>query len=487
MEGANVGRVIPLETEVAESGLSLDIGRDEALSSAAAIVREAWRGFDRFRVGQPPVDAKLRELLRQALPEHGTPTAEAIADAAAALDESIAQPRPRYFAFIGSSGLEIGVIADALAACYDVNLAVWAGAASEVEAQAVRWAGELVGFPAEAGSFTSGGTVSNLTALTAAARERALPGSRHHGLAGRRLALYCSAEVHYSVVRAAELLGIGSAGCGRSRSTSERRLRPDAVAHAIDEDRAAGIVPVAVVATAGHDPHRRRRSDRRARRRLRRTRRVAPRRRGLRAAGRARPRPRPPLPRARAGRLGDDRRAQVALPAEGLRDRARPPAATTSQPALGHEGGYMPHDRDELHPVDLTLEYSRPFRALKLWLALRVHGAGAFLAAIERNLEQARLLYRRVSAADGLEPLPHEPQLSVVPFRHVPAGVADLDAHNLELVRRLQAGGEFWVAPAHIDGRVYVRPCLVNFRTSDDDVLAFVDHVERIGREIAAE
>src|SRR6185295_18342156 len=97
------------------------------------------------------------------------------------------------------------------------------------------WAGELVGFPGEAGSFTSGGTISNLTALTAA-RERALPGSRHDGLAGARLALYCSAEVHYSVIRAAELLGIGSGWVRALPIDDERRLRPESVAAAIDAD-----------------------------------------------------------------------------------------------------------------------------------------------------------------------------------------------------------------------------------------------------------
>jgi len=152
--------------------------------------------------------------------------------------------------------------------------------------------------------------------------------------------------------------------------------------------------------------------------------------------------------------------------------------------ALGHEGSYLPHDREELHAADITLEYSRPFRALKFWLALRVHGAAAFLAEIERNLVQARLLYHRVEGSPDLEPLPFEPQLSIVPFRHAPQGVADLDAHNTEIVRRIQEGGEFWVAHARIDGRVYIRPCIVNFRTSDDDLLAFVECVERLGREI---
>ncbi len=474
----------PLGHAAAESGLRLDIGRDAALDCAAEIVGEAWRSFDRFRVGQPPIAASLRELFRLALPEEGTATDAALADAALALDQSIAQPRPRYFAFIGSSGLEIGVIADVLAACFDINLAVWAGAASEVEIQAVRWAGEFVGFPGEAGSFTSGGTTSNLTALMAA-RERALPGSRRAGIAEARLGLYCSAEVHYSVVRAAELLGIGSEGVRALPIDARRRLRPEAVAAALEADLADGIVPIAVVATAGTtltgavDPIDAL-ADICAERSV-----------WLHVDGAY------GLPAARVPAVehlfrGVERADSISIDAHKwlylpkacsvvlVRRRA------DLQAALGHEEDYLPHDRDELHAADITLEYSRPFRALKLWLALRVHGAAAFRAAIEQNLDQARLLYARLVASPTLEPLPHEPQLSVVPFRHVPAGVEDLDAHNAELVRRLQEGGEFWVAPARIDGRVFVRPCLVNFRTSDEDVLAFVEHVERVGGEVAS-
>jgi aromatic-L-amino-acid decarboxylase len=475
-----------LETEPGlrgESGLRLDVGRDEALASAVSLIKEAWRSFDRFRIGQPPLDPRLAELLLQPLPEHPSSSEVAIADAARALDESLAQPRPRYFAFIGSSGLEIGVIADALAACYDVNLAVWAGAASEVEVQAVRWAGELVGFPGEAGSFTSGGTVSNMTAL-AAARERALPGARHDGVSGRRLALYCSREVHYSVVRAAELLGIGSGWVRALPIDEKRRLRPDEVAVAVDADRRKDVLPLAVVASAGTtltgaiDPIDEL-ADVCAERGV-----------WLHVDGAY------GLPAARtpsAGHLfaGLERADSATLDAHKWLYLPKACGIVLVRRsddlhlALGHEGEYLPHDRQELHAADITLEYSRPFRALKFWLALRAHGADAFWAAIERNLQQARLLYEAVLERPELEPLPAPPQLSIVPFRHVPPGVADVDAHNSAIVRRIQEGGEFWVAHARIDGRIYIRPCLVNFRTTEDDVLAFVDQVERIGRELA--
>src|SRR5437879_3754380 len=151
-----------------ERPLRLDATREEALEHAAKLVAEAWRSFDRFRPEEPALDERVRELIRGALPEEPVPVHEALDDAARILDESIAQPRPRYFAFIGSSGLEIGTIGDLLSHTYDINLAVDARAATQLENQAVAWVGEFVGFTAANGAFTSGGTVSNMTALAAA-------------------------------------------------------------------------------------------------------------------------------------------------------------------------------------------------------------------------------------------------------------------------------------------------------------------------------
>ena len=125
---------------------------------------------------------------------------------------------------------------------------------------------------------------------------------------------------------------------------------------------------------------------------------------------------------------------------------------------------------DGLNAVDRTLEYSRPFRALKLWLAFRVHGAAAFREAIGDNVELARRLAEIIRAHPELELVVAEPQLSTVPFRHVPPGVADLDAHNLALVEALQNDSRVYVSSASIDGRACLRPCIVNFRTTEEDV-----------------
>src|SRR3954466_1170407 len=137
----------------AERSLRLDAPREEALAHAARLVEEAWRSFDRFRPEEPPLDDRVRALIRADLPEDPVPVHEALDDAARILDESIAQPRPRYFAFIGSSGLPIGAIGDLLAHTYDINLAVDARAATVVEDQEVRWIGPLLGVPARAGGL----------------------------------------------------------------------------------------------------------------------------------------------------------------------------------------------------------------------------------------------------------------------------------------------------------------------------------------------
>ncbi len=475
----------PMSVSSELPSLRLDAGREQALERAAAIVARAWQSFDRARPGQPDVDERLHGLLRAALPGDGSSALAALDDAAQLLDVSIAQPRPRFFAFVGSSGLEIGVLGDLLASCFDVNLAVWAGAASQVEDQAVRWVSEFVGFPAAAGAFTSGGTISNVTAL-AAARERALPGARRDGMTGRRAALYCSREAHYSVVRSAELLGIGSGQVRALELDGQRRLRPDAVAEAIDADRADGITPVAVVATAGTtltgavDP-----MDALAD--------VCAERKvwlhvdgayGVAAAT-----------TASAGHLftGLDRADSVTLDAHKWLFLPKACGVVLVRRhedlhgALAHEEDYIPHERPDHHMVDITLEYSRPFRALKLWLAFRAHGADAIRAAVERNLGQARLLYDEVARRDELEHLCGPPQLSIVPFRHVPPGVegADLDEHNARLVEELQRQGDVWVAPARVDGSVCLRPCVVNYRTTDDDVRALVTAVVQVGAALA--
>jgi aromatic-L-amino-acid decarboxylase len=134
--------------------------------------------------------------------------------------------------------------------------------------------------------------------------------------------------------------------------------------------------------------------------------------------------------------------------------------------------------------METTFEYSRPFRAMKFWLAMRVHGADAFREAIERNLGEARLLYETVSARADFDVL-GPPKLSILAFRHRPDGVDDLDEHNRRLAEAIQADGRVWMSSALIDERVWLRPCFVNFRTTEEDVLDVVDIASEIGERLA--
>ena len=394
--------------------------REAVLRDLSSYLAAAWASFDQPRPAEPEADPELIGRLGAGLPEAPGDPQAALGDAVHVLDASISPSRPLFLAYIGSSGLEVGVLGAALGAAYDANLATAAGAADLLDGQALRWVAEFVGFPLGEGNFTSGGQTSNLTALLAA-REHALPGAREHGVAGRNATVYCSDEAHHSIVRAVEAGGLGRRSLRRVPIDERRRMRVDALDEALTRDRADGMTPVAVVATAGTtltgavDP-------------IGAIAEVCERHGvwlhvdgayGLPAAA-----------TATAGHwfAGLDRADSVTIDAHKwlgvqkscsvvlVRRRGRLRAA------FGHEERYMLHEEDAGNPVDQTFEYSRPFRSLRLWLALRVHGAAQFRAWIERTLHNAALLAEAVRADAAFELL-HEPMLSTVCFRHVPAGM----------------------------------------------------------------
>ncbi|MGH2629324.1 MAG: pyridoxal phosphate-dependent decarboxylase family protein, partial [Actinomycetota bacterium] len=318
------------------------------------------------------------------------------------------------------------------------------------------------------------------------ARERAVPGARHAGLEGRPSAVYCSQEVHYSVTRAVELLGIGSDNLRAIEIDGLRRMRPEALAGAIAADVAAGVTPVAVVATAGTtltgaiDP-------------LSEIANVCRREGvwlhvdgayGLPAAS---VESRAPMfdGLGRADSCSIDAHKWLYLPKACGVVLVRDDESLAR--AFSHEQGYLPHQQHELHAADITLEYSRPFRALKLWLAFRAHGAAQFREAIERNLAEADLLYRRAQSTEDFEVMEAPPQLAIVPIRHVPPGVSDVNAHNQSLAEAIQADGRAYLASALIDDEVWLRPCFVNFRTTESDVIALLDVARELGERLARE
>jgi len=439
--------------------------REGALLEVSHYLAAAWASFDQPRSAEPGVDERLMERLRAPLPEEPSDARAALDDAVHILDASVSPSRPLYLAYIGSSALEMGVLATALSAAYDANLAVAAGAADLLDQQAVRWVADFVGFPLGEGHFTSGGQTSNLTAVLAA-REQALPGTREDGLGTRRAAVYCSEEAHHSIVRAVETAGLGRRAMRRIPIDDQRRMQVPALEQALERDHADGVTPVAVVATAGttltgavdpidaiadvchrHDVW-------------------------LHIDGAY------GLPAAATSSAGHwftglDRADSVTVDAHkwlGVQKscsvlllRERGPLGR----AFAHQERYMLHEEDISNPVDHTLEYSRPFNSLRIWLAMRVHGARQYRSWIEGTLRNAALLAEAVRRHPSFE-LVHEPMLSTVCFRHLLPGLTDdqLDVHNERLARAMQRDGRVFLAPAVVDGRTCLRACFVNYRTT---------------------
>lgn len=459
-----------------------------ALADREGVLREltrhlaaAWESFERPRPTEPVPEAELMERLGTGLPDAPSDARAAIDDAVHILDASVSPARPLFLAYIGSTGLEVGVLGGALSAVYDANLATAAGAADQLDQQAVRWVAELIGFPAVEGHFTSGGQTSNLTALLAA-REQALPGARELGVGDRRGTVYCSAEAHHSIERAVEVSGLGRAALRRVELDDQRRMRPDALAALIAEDGAAGRTPVAVVATAGTtltgavDPLDAI-ADVCAREDV-----------WLHVDG-AYGLPAAATERARHLFAGLERVDSATIDAHkwlGMQKSCslllvRRRGALRA--AFGHDESYMLHDEDSANPVDHTLEYSRPFNSLRLWLSLRVHGAAQFREWVTQTLDHAAAFATLVRDHPEFELL-HDPMLSTVCFRHVPAGVGDLSVHNEQLARAIQRDGRVFLAPATVDGQGCLRVCFVNFRTSADDVRLVLDVAAELGAEL---
>jgi aromatic-L-amino-acid decarboxylase len=466
-----------------DSFLRLGDDRQQVLDETFEHVRQVWSGFDHAREGEPDITDETWSLLAETLPERGMKHTSALDQAATVLDQSLAQSRPRFFAYIGSSGLEIGAVADFLAASYDVNVAIDARASSFLEVQTGKWMAEFIGFPGR-GLFTSGGTVSNITAL-AAARQRAVPESRELGNTVP-MAVYVSSEAHYSNKRAVELLGLGTRSVRAIPIDDEHRMNTVALEAQLKADIAAGVKPICIIASAGTtltgavDP-------------LREIARIAKQYDVWMHVDGAYGGPAAGTDLARELFDGLDLADSVTIDAHKWMfvPKACSIVLVRDYSALaatfGHDEAYIPHDTDEPNPVDVTLEYSRPLRALKLWLGFKAHGAHEFRRAIEHNIVLARETYARASADRHIRVLPSAPQLSIVPMQHIPAGMTDkahISAHNAALCAAIIEDGRVYLSPAQIDGETWLRPCFTNFRTEMSDVDALFTVIDEIGNRL---
>ena len=471
-----------------------DFGTPEQAARAIALAGERAAAFRRD-VGDLPAARTLtgeeRAAYRVPVPRAGKGLEATIEHVAGeVLPRSLSHSHPRSFPFIDGSGLEAGVAAAVLAAALDSNLGGGAGLASVIEDVTWGWLAELIGFPAAGGHFTSGGTLANMTGL-ACARQHAFPAAREHGVAPGTAAVYASEQAHNSIARACDLLGLGRRALRPIRCDERFRIRPDELARAIETDLAAGVTPVAVVGVAGTTS----------------TGAVDP----LSAladicAGHgiwlhvdgAYGAPAAAAPTSaplfagldRVDSLAVDPHKWLYLPKAVGCILVRDPGALAA--TFAGEAEYLENVGDgpfagPVWPVWEGIEVTHPFRGLGPWMALEAYGADALVAAIENDLRLARLLAEAVREAPDLDLL-DEPQLSVVVYRHHPAGMHDpraLDAHNRALLDAMQRDGRVLTSGTTIRGVFALRPCMTHHRSTDADVLALAEVARELGAALA--
>jgi aromatic-L-amino-acid decarboxylase len=434
---------------------------------------------------------------------------------------------PRSFGYFTPPPLLASVAGEVLSQVAQQGIDIWhAGPVGAfVEEEVVRWLCDVVGYgEGSFGILTSGGVMANFIAM-ALVRDVHLPrllggGAPPRGRALEGVRVYASDQAHFSIGRALDELGFPHETLVVVPADPDFRLRGEPVAAAISGDRAAGLTPVAIAAVAGS-------TNTGSVDRVGELADVAARE-GLwlhvdaayGAAARLSPRD--------ADRVADLGRADSvtvdphkwffqAYDIGGLMVRegatlgqafggrkpeyyraghgpetlaAEAEARSTTAPAAedGEDDGHGA--ADQLNFWRLGFEGTRRWRALKLWLSWKHVGSTGFARLVEANDDLAAHLAARIAASEDFEALPDVPELSVVCFRHLPAGrpapppgtpaAISLDEHQDLLQKALEASGEGWLSTTRLRGATYLRAGILNTQSTEDDVDDLLDLLRRL-------
>jgi aromatic-L-amino-acid decarboxylase len=414
---------------------------------------------------------------------------------------------PRLFGLFTPAPIPAAAFAELPAAFLNQAVDAWkAGpAATEIEKRLIRWMNDRIGFgPRAFGVLTSGGGLANAIAIKMA-RDRALgPRVRSDGT-GRagsaRLRLYASDQAHFSLARSLDLVGLGTRSLVLVPTDAGRRMRAAALERAMRRDRRRGLVPLAVVATAGTTvtgsidalpeiAH------------------VA------RAAG-------APLhvDAAYGGAILFSSRHRGLLAGIEQADTVTfDPHKWLFQPfslgallardgaamrrSFATEPDYLRKDldagRDRLDFFQYTLEGSKPFRGLKLWMTLRLLGRRELGERVDRTIVVARHLADRVAADPRFDDCGAPVDLASVCVRYLPAWArggararlghprarARLNRVQTTLQREVERRGFAWFPIVRLQGEIYFRFGIFNYRTTTRDVDATLAHIASVARAL---
>ncbi|HKY32456.1 MAG TPA: aminotransferase class I/II-fold pyridoxal phosphate-dependent enzyme [Candidatus Polarisedimenticolia bacterium] len=426
----------------------------------------------------------LARSLAEGLPEQGSPFEELLALLfERVVPASFNTAGPGYLAYIPGGGLFHAAIADLIADAVNRYVGVFQAAPglAQIEANVVRWFSGIVGYPAAAGGFlTTGGSLANLSAVITAREEKL-------GEAVTSGVVYVSDQTHHSVARAARLAGIPP---GRVRSLpgdESGRLDAGRLREAVAADRRRGLRPFLVCGNAGT---------------------------------------------TNTGAVDDLEALACAAREEGLwlhvdaayggffmlteRGRARMKGIDQADSITldPHKGLFLPygtgcllardggalrrthaHHADYLPPMqqdsglvdfcDISPELSRDARGLRVWLPLKMHGAGAFRRSLDEKLDLAAWAAAELSAIPGVDVVA-PPQLSLLAFRLSRPGRPreEMDRLNRSVLERVNAGGRVFLTGAVLPSGFVLRICVLSFRTHADRMREAIDAVRQAASEV---
>ena len=440
----------------------------------------------------------IRDALKASrrLPEHGTDATALLEETTKLLfDHSLFNGHPRFLGYITSAPAPIGMLGDLLAAAVNPNVGAWpiAPMATEIEAQTVRWIAELIGYPESSGGvLVSGGNLANIVCFLAARTSKASWDLQGRGLdanPGGPMRVYASTEVHTWINKAMDISGLGTDSLRSIRVDDESRLDLADLRSQLDKDVAVGDQPFLVVGTASTvstgaiDP-------------LAELAEICRERElwfhvdgayGALAAA---------VPEAadllagmpEADSVAVDPHKWLYAPLEAGCALVRDPE--TLRGAFAHGAPYYHFGELATNYFEYGLQNSRGFRALKVWLALQQVGRSGYVQMIRDDIHLARALHDLLTDYPEIEALSQN--LSITTFRYVPHDLLDrsetepvrsyLNDLNQEILARIERSGEIYLSNAIIQERFALRICVVNFRTSLEDIEAFPEVVMRLGR-----
>jgi glutamate/tyrosine decarboxylase-like PLP-dependent enzyme len=388
---------------------------------------------------------------------------------------------PRFFGYVFGSGEPIAALGQFAASVLHQNVTAWrsAPAAATIERAVIRWLADALGCKGFSGSLTSGGSSANLMGLCMA-REAKLPANRT-GVRGG--AVYCSSEAHFSISKAVALLGLGQESVSCIACDEAFRMRAEDLQQTITQDLRKGKVPIAVVASAGTTT----------------TGSIDPlaeiadvcQQFGLwlhvdgsygALGALAVPDAFHGLERADSLSLDPHKWLYQPVGCGSLLYRD----SFAARRAFSYSAEYAKVLSDD--PIEgfaffeESIELSRPFRALSLWLSLRYHGVRAFQESIREDLRLAQVLAGLIDAEPKLQRLAPVP-LSTVCFRYV-STLGNINTLNRVILDKVIKRGRVYISNALVGDAFALRACIVNHRSTEDDVRSVVSEVLEASKEV---